>query len=355
MKYYTVKEAAKKAKVSEGHMYELVKRGDIKKKEGERRIKISSIELRKLNPNKEYFSCNKEKVQIIETHLGKVRKIKGRDYYVVSDLVKVLGLKDSYSITRRLDKNEYTKLTTDQANRYGLNYIQKGTMLITYNGILLYSKKSRSKNVIDFERLFEELRIGDCDQIEFEEAEHKSELQIVNIFEGHKVEIITENGQVLFELYSIGMALGYVKADTKISAQGVPKIYERPFKSRIDKVLVNAEIKPFIHHGEKYLDENQLYDFMLEARTEKCKSFRKWVTNEVLPTIRKTGGYVDNEEKFTDSYFSNFSIEVKQAIKQELVNRNEKLLTRKKELIEESKKLKKEYDINNKVIEQLFI
>lgn len=35
-----------------------------------------------------------------------------------------------------------------------------------------------------------------------------------------------------------------------------------------------------------------LYDFMLEARTEKCKAFRKWVTEEVIPQIRKTGGYI---------------------------------------------------------------
>lgn len=31
MKYYTVKEVSKKLKVSPGHIYELVKRGDLKK------------------------------------------------------------------------------------------------------------------------------------------------------------------------------------------------------------------------------------------------------------------------------------------------------------------------------------
>ncbi|WWU65183.1 BRO family protein [Clostridium baratii] len=350
MKYYTVKEAAKKAKVSEGHMYELVKRGEIKKKEGERRIKISSIELRKLNQNKEYFSCNKERVQIIETHLGKVRKIKNKDAYVISDLAKVLGLSDSYSIARRLDEKEYTKLSTEQANEYGLDCTQKGILLITYKGILLYSKKSRSKNIIDFDRLFEELRVSDCEQIEFKETKNKGELQIANMFEGHKVEIIIENGEPLFELYSTGMALGYV--DTKFR-HGGDKYYPR--KNRIDKVVKNADISISENAGHSYLNESQLYDFMLEARTEKCKSFRKWVTNEVLPTIRKTGGYVDNEDKFTDSYFSNFSTEVKQAIKQELVNRNKELVNRKKELMEESKRLKKEYDMNNKVIEQLVI
>ncbi|WP_294170771.1 BRO family protein [uncultured Clostridium sp.] len=161
--------------------------------------------------------------------------------------------------------------------------------------------------------------------------------------------------QVLFEIYSTGMALGYVKRDIKTSVQGVPKTYERPFKSRIDKVLENADIKPYVHSGQRYLTEEQLYDFMLEARTEKCKSFRKWVTNVVLPTIRKTGGYVDNADKFTDNYFSNLSLEVRKAIKQELVNRNKVLVNRKRELIVEAEELKREYELNKKTIEQLNI
>ena len=41
----------------------------------------------------------------------------------------------------------------------------------------------------------------------------------------------------------------------------------------------------------QYLTEEQLYDFMLEAHTDKCKKFKKWITHEVLPKIRKTGTY----------------------------------------------------------------
>lgn len=88
--------------------------------------------------------------------------------------------------------------------------------------------------------------------------------------------------KILFEIYSTGMALGYIKRDVKTSVQGVPKTYERPFKSRIDKVMLNADIKPVLHGTKKYLTESQLYDFMLEARTEKCREFRKWVVTEVF-------------------------------------------------------------------------
>ena len=102
-------------------------------------------------------------------------------------------------------------------------------------------------------------------------------------FENNDVEIIQdENGEPLFEIYSTGMALGYVTV-----AKG--KVY--PQKIRIDKIVKNAEIKPVVHGVQLFINESQLYDFMLEARTDKCRIFRKWVTNEVLPSIRKTGNY----------------------------------------------------------------
>lgn len=102
-------------------------------------------------------------------------------------------------------------------------------------------------------------------------------------FENNDVEIIQDkNGEPLFEIYSTGMALGYVTV-----AKG--KVY--PQKIRIDKIVKNAEIKPVVHGVQLFINESQLYDFMLEARTDKCRIFRKWVTNEVLPSIRKTGNY----------------------------------------------------------------
>ena len=112
-------------------------------------------------------------------------------------------------------------------------------------------------------------------------------------FEGMGVQIIlNEQGEPLFELYTTGMALGHVKI-----AKG--NLYPR--KDRIDKTVKNAEISTVVHDGQQYLTEEQLYDFMLEAKTEKCKPFRKWVTHEVLPSIRKHGGYIIANEEESDA------------------------------------------------------
>ena len=116
--------------------------------------------------------------------------------------------------------------------------------------------------------------------------EGKNELVVLNKFEEMEVGIITdENGNLFFELYSTGFALGYQK-----EAKG--KKYAQ--KDRIDKIVVNAGISTVVRGVQQYLNEEMLYDFMLEARTNKCKAFRKWVTSEVLPSINHNGGYIVN-------------------------------------------------------------
>ena len=116
-------------------------------------------------------------------------------------------------------------------------------------------------------------------------------------FQNMNVGIIVEDQTVLFEIYSVGMALGQVKKNA------VGELYPR--KDRIDQNLKSAEIHPCVRNGHKYINESQLYDLMLEMKTEKVKPFRKWVTSEVLPTIRKTGGYVANDEMFINTYLPN--------------------------------------------------
>jgi prophage antirepressor-like protein len=40
------------------------------------------------------------------------------------------------------------------------------------------------------------------------------------------------------------------------------------------------------------INESGLYSLILKSRKPEAKAFKKWVTSEVLPTIRKTGGYM---------------------------------------------------------------
>lgn len=40
-----------------------------------------------------------------------------------------------------------------------------------------------------------------------------------------------------------------------------------------------------------FVNEDGLYDVILDSRKPEAKKFRKWITSEVLPSIRKTGSY----------------------------------------------------------------
>ena len=110
------------------------------------------------------------------------------------------------------------------------------------------------------------------------------------VFEGCNVDMLVKNdGEVLFEIYSVGVAIGYYKKNGAICVQSAHKLY--PMKERIDDTIVKADIKPIEIEGKFYMTEGDLYDFIFEAGTAKCKPFKKWVTHEVLPSIRKKGYY----------------------------------------------------------------
>ena len=44
-----------------------------------------------------------------------------------------------------------------------------------------------------------------------------------------------------------------------------------------------------------FINEDGLYDVILDSRKPEAKRFRKWVTSEVLPSIRKHGAYMTQQ------------------------------------------------------------
>lgn len=48
------------------------------------------------------------------------------------------------------------------------------------------------------------------------------------------------------------------------------------------------------------INESGLYALIFGSKLESAKRFKHWVTSEVLPSIRKTGGYVNNDNLFIE-------------------------------------------------------
>lgn len=49
------------------------------------------------------------------------------------------------------------------------------------------------------------------------------------------------------------------------------------------------------------INESGLYSLILSSKLESAKRFKRWVTSEVLPAIRKTGGYIAGSEQLSDA------------------------------------------------------
>lgn len=98
-----------------------------------------------------------------------------------------------------------------------------------------------------------------------------------------------------------------------------------------DEVVSTQPIIDSLGRGQNanFITEDGLYDVILDSRKPEAKAFRKWVTSEVLPYIRKTGGYVSDATFFIETYFG----EIDEMAKDFMV----KTLESKKALMEQNK------------------
>lgn len=67
---------------------------------------------------------------------------------------------------------------------------------------------------------------------------------------------------------------------------------------------VPSNLNAFRASGVVLINEPGLYSLILRSRKPKAKEFKRWVTHEVLPTIRKTGAYIDPASALAESVAS---------------------------------------------------
>lgn len=49
------------------------------------------------------------------------------------------------------------------------------------------------------------------------------------------------------------------------------------------------------------INESGLYSLILSSKLPSAKQFKHWVTSEILPSIRKSGGYIESQEHMSDA------------------------------------------------------
>lgn len=124
-------------------------------------------------------------------------------------------------------------------------------------------------------------------------------LKVFN-FESNEVRTLLINNEPWFVGKDVATVLGY--ADTK-----------KAIKAHVDeedKIMGGQNGTPSITDSlgreqfPTYVNESGLYSLIMGSKLPSAKKFKRWVTSEVLPTLRKTGRY-----SITDSYMIKDPIE----------------------------------------------
>lgn len=108
-----------------------------------------------------------------------------------------------------------------------------------------------------------------------------NELQIFKNEEFGEVRTVTIDNEPWFVGKDVAEALGYLKARNAISAH------------ISDEDKKDAPIQGTLGGTQNMtiINESGLYALIFGSKLESAKRFKHWVTSEVLPSIRKTGGY----------------------------------------------------------------
>lgn len=105
-----------------------------------------------------------------------------------------------------------------------------------------------------------------------------NELQIFNSEEFGEIRTIEIDGKPYFVATDVATALGYVNPRKAVNdhCKGVTK-RDTPTSSGVQLM--------------SYINEGDLYRLIMKSKLPSAEKFESWVMDEVLPTIRKTGGY----------------------------------------------------------------
>lgn len=150
--------------------------------------------------------------------------------------------------------------------------------------------------------------------------EKKQENRLM-IFENHQVEVFELDGQVLFNPYHVGECLELGESAVRMA---ISKMNKKQVIKVTNSKVKNIDFRKLHNTGENFLTESGVYKLVFKSHKSNAEEFTDWVTDEVLPTIRKTGGYVNNVDLMVNTYFSDVPDEQKSLVKGLLVNIEEK-------------------------------
>lgn len=107
--------------------------------------------------------------------------------------------------------------------------------------------------------------------------------QLTKVFNGHELRIIEKDNEILFVAKDVAKILGY------------PNTTKMTRNLDEDEKGVHIVDTPGGKQKATIVNEAGLYSAILRSRKPEAKKFKRWITHEVIPSIRKHGAYMTPE------------------------------------------------------------
>lgn len=140
-----------------------------------------------------------------------------------------------------------------------------------------------------------------------------NELQIFKSQEFGQVRTVTIDGEPWFVAKDVADALGYSNSRDALA---------RHVDDEDKTSVVIPDTGSNYKSKATLINESGLYSLVLSSKLPTAKKFKHWITSEVLPAIRRTGGYIANAETMTDAEIMSKALLI---AKQTIENREQRI------------------------------
>ncbi|WP_113050235.1 transporter [Paenibacillus polymyxa] len=143
---------------------------------------------------------------------------------------------------------------------------------------------------------------------------------------------IDGNGMAQLSLEDVSRGLGF----TTVATSGNEVVRWSRVHGYLNEIGFSQQVEK-----DGFIPENVFYRLAMKARNEAAEAFQAKVADEILPSIRKTGGYVANENAFIETYLPFVDDQTRAMFKQTLavVRQQNEVIKSQREEIEYKEKV----------------
>lgn len=166
-----------------------------------------------------------------------------------------------------------------------------------------------------------------------------SELQIFKNDEFGEVRTVEIEGKPYFCGSDVAKALGYVRPNDAISTHCRATVkWSTPISGKMQDI--------------NYIPEGDLYRLIVSSKLPTAEKFERWVFDEVLPSIRKHGGYIAGQAEMSPEELMAKALQVAQKTLEEREARIKTLTAQNSELIAEKQMLQPKADYFDELVDR---